>query len=141
MPSVAIGVYAQRLAFQLRAGRAVVEVAHGHHHEAKGQFGHGVGVLSGRVHYAYAVGGGGVEVHVVIAGPGADNDLQLLGGIEHLGVHHIAADDEGVGVGYCCEQFCFFAIFLQQGQFITGCFYLFADAVHGNFGERLIGCD
>ena len=137
---VSVGVDTQLLAFQLRAGRAVIQVAGGHHHQAESQFGHGVGVLSGRVHHADMMGGGRSEVYIVITCACTDNNLQLLGGVKDFGVHHIAADDEGVGIGHCLQQLGLFAIFLQQGEFIPCCFYLFADAVHGYLRERLVGC-
>ena len=84
---VAEGEDAQFLALQLRTSLAVVEVAHGEHQQSEHQFGNGVGVLSGCVLSHHVVSRGCGEVDVVVAGACTHHDLQVLGCVEHLGVH------------------------------------------------------
>ena len=81
------------------------------------------------------------QVYVVISGTGAYNDFQLFGSVEHFGIHHVAADDDGVYVLYGLQQFGLFAVFLQQHQLVACCFYFLTDAVYSHFGKRLICCN
>ena len=108
---VAIGVDTEFLSLELAARGAIVEVAHGIYHHAKSQLGHGIGVLAGGVHHTYAMSRCGGEVYIVVACTGTHHDLELLGGIEHLGIDYIAADDDGIGIGHGSQQVGLIAIF------------------------------
>ena len=82
----------------------------------------------------------GFQIHVIVTGPGTNYNLQLLGCIEHFRIDDITTDNDGIGIFHSFQQFGFLAIFFQQSQFVTCCFYLITDAVYGHFGKRLIGC-
>ena len=64
------------------------------------QLGHGVRVLAGRCSSrptpALLAAG---AVDVVVTGAGSDDELELLGGGDHLGVDLVATHDQRVGVG------------------------------------------
>ena len=131
----------QLLAHQFRTGSTVVHIADSHYHKSESQFGYGVGVLSRSVHDTYVVGGGGSQVHIVIACTGAYHDFQFFGGIQNLGINDVAADNNSVGVFHSIQQFCFIAIFFQQSKFITCRFNLFANTVYRNFCKRFVCCN
>ena len=86
------------------------------------------------------MGGGGGKVHIVVTGTGTYHNLELLGGIEYLGINHIATDDDGVDIGHGGKEIGLVAIFLQQYQLIAGCFNHFTDAIDRYLGKWLIGC-
>ena len=99
------------LSLELAARGAIIKVAHGIYHQAKSELGHGIGVLAGGVHNTYAMSRCGGEVYIVVACTGTYHDLELLGGIEHLGIDHIAADNDGIGIGHGSQQVGLIAIF------------------------------
>ena len=86
------------------------------------------------------MGSGGGQVDVVIAGSGAHHNLQLLGGVEHFGIHLVRADNQRIGILYGIQQLLLLGVFLQQGQLISCSLYLFLDAFHGSCCERLLCC-
>jgi len=138
---VTVSMNAQLLAFQLRTGSTVVQIADSHYHKPESQFGHSVGVLPRSVHHTYIVGGCGIQVHIVIPRTGTHYDFQLFGGIQNLGINNVAADNNGIGIFHGFQQFCLIAIFLQQGKFIACCFNFFANTVYCNFCKRLVCCN
>ena len=93
------GQDAQLLAHQLSAAGSVVEVAHCHYEHAEHQFCHTVGILSGSVHCHHTGLCAGLKVKVVKTGTGADNNLQVLGSLHHLGVNLVGAHNESIGIG------------------------------------------
>ncbi len=77
-----------RLQRRHRVGDAAVE----RHEHADDQLGHGRRVLPGAVGHVDAATAGGVDVDGVVAGAGADDEVQLLGALDgrrrHLGRSH-----------------------------------------------------
>ena len=87
------------------------------------------------------MGGGSLEVDVVITGTGAHHNLQLFGGVEYLGVYLVGTDDECVGILDGIEQLCFLRILLQQGQFVSCSLNLGLYTLHRCCGEGLFCCN
>ena len=87
------------------------------------------------------MGGGGGEVDVVVTGTSTNHDLQLLGGVEHLGVNLIRTDDQGVGFFHSLQELSLLSIFLEQHQLIAGCLNLCLNAIHSSCCERLLCCN
>ena len=86
------------------------------------------------------MGGGGGEVDVVETGTCAHHNLQLLGGVEHLSVALVGADDEGVGIFHGLEQLGLLGVFLEQHELVAGCLYFLAYALYSCSCERLLCC-
>ena len=87
------------------------------------------------------MGCGCAEIDVVVTGTGTNDDLQLLGGIEHLGIDLVGAYDEGVDILHGIEQLLLLGVFLEQCQLMACCFNLFANTFDGSCCERLLGCN
>ena len=113
----------QLLTQQLGTALTVVETTNGHHEQTEYEFGNGIGVLTWGILGNYVVSGSCGEVDIVVTSTGTNNNLQLLGSVEHFGIDLIRTDDECVGILYCVEQLCLFSIFLEQCQLIAGSFY------------------
>lgn len=78
-------------------------------HHGQGVLGGGDCVGGGGVHNDDAVAGGGFDVDVVVAHPGAANDLEFLGSRQYAGRDlRLAADDEAVVVADGGDQLIFF---------------------------------
>ena len=75
------------------------EVAGEGEHEGDGELRGGDRVAAGRVHDEDAPARGRREVHVVDPDPRPPDDLEVPGGVDHLGVHLAAAADENGVVG------------------------------------------
>ena len=138
---VTISVDTQFLAHQFRTGSTVIHITDSHHHQAKSQLGHSIGVLSRSIHYTYIVGSSCFQVHIVITGTGTHHNLQFLGGIQHFSINDVTADNDSVGIFHSLQQLGFFAIFLQQHEFVTCCFYFSTDTVYCHFGKRFVCCN
>ena len=134
---VSEGQNAQALAHQLASALAVVEVAHGIYQHAHHQFGHGVAVLSGSVHSHHVVGCGSLQVQVVESGTRTHHNLQVLGSVQHLGIHLVAAHNQRVSIAHSLKQLALLCIFLKQRQFITRRFNHLSDALHRSGGKGL----
>ena len=108
-------------------------------HQAEGEFRHGVGVLPGGVHHDDAGGRGRGKVHIVIARAGADDDLELRGGADHLGRHLVGTDDHRIHVRAGGDQVALLRIFLQFHDLMAGFRENLHDAFHRLGSEGLLG--
>src|SRR5208337_1557846 len=69
-------------------------------HESEGVFGNRYGIAARRVHHHDAALGGGIEIDIVDAHPGASYDAQLGRLVHHGGVNESGgAHQNGVGIG------------------------------------------
>ena len=134
---IAEGQDTQFLALQLGTCLAVEEVAHGKYQQTEHQLSHSIAVLARSVHHTYVMSGSCIQVHIVVTSTGTHHNLQLLGSIQHLIVHFVAADNQGIGILHGIQKLSLLGIFLQQGQFIACCLYLLADTFHSYGCERL----
>ena len=137
---VAEGEDAQLLAHELGAALAVVEITDGHDEQTEDELGHGVGVLARRILGHHVVSRGGGEVDVVVAGTGADDDLQLLGSVEHLGVDLVRTDDHGISILDGVKQLSLLSIFLEQHELMAGCLHFCFDTIHSSGCKRFLCC-
>ena len=72
----------------------------------EGEFRRGDRVAARRVHHHDATLGGGGDIHIVHPHAGPADDLELLGGLQHLRGHlGLGADDHGVHIGDERKQF------------------------------------
>ena len=85
--------------------------------------------------------GGGSKVDIVVTGTGTNHNLQLLGGIEHLSIDLIRADDQCIGIFHSIKELCLLSIFLQKHQFITCCFNFCLNPIHSCCCERFLCCN
>ena len=138
---VAIGQQPDALAAEFGAGCAVEIVTHVTNEQAEDEFGHGVGILPGRVHHNDITLGGGVEIHVVHAGTGAHHNAQMRSGAEHIGVDAVTADDEGVGIGHSGEQGGFVGVLFEQSKRVARRFDDVTDPFDGCGCEGFFGGD
>ena len=128
------------LVFKFRAGCTVVHIADSHHGHTEHEFRNGIGILTGGILYAYAMGGCRCEIHIVVTGTCTDNDFQILRRIKHLGIHNVTADDQTVGRGYCIKKLLLAAIFFKKGKFITGALHYFSYSVDSCGCKRFFCC-
>ena len=127
----------QFLALELGAGLAVVEITDGEDEQTHDQLGNSIAVLAGGVHGDDAASGAGGEVEVVEAGASADDNLEVLGVVNHFLGDLVGADDEGIGIGNGSVELVDRGIFFEESQGVAVLLNNFADAVDGNFCERL----
>lgn len=127
------------LAHEFGAGSAVEHVARSVNQKADNEFGYGVGVLSGGVHHHYVVGRGGFEVDIVVTGTGAYHDFQILTGFDNFGVDFVGTDDDGVHVGYGCEEFFLFGVFFKQHYFVAYGLENVLNTLNGHGGKGFFG--
>ena len=121
------GVEADLLTHQLASGLAIEAVACCEDEQTKDKLTDSIGVLSGGVLYDHALLLGVLGVDGVVSGTGADDHLQLLGGVDHLLGDLVAADDKGVGVSDSLQQLILALILLQHLQLVAGILYDLAD--------------
>ena len=136
---IAVGLYAQPFAQELRPGGRG-ELGAGHeNHQAQGEFRHGIGVLSRGVHDHDAPGGGGGEVHIVKSGAGAHHNLELGGGGHHFFRYFVRTDDEGFGICHGGDKVALLGIFFQFADLVTGGFQNIGNAFNRSGGKGLLG--
>ena len=80
------------------------------------------------------------EVDIVVSGTCAHYNLQLLGGVEHLGIHLVRTDYHRVGILHCVEKLLLLCIFLKQNELIACALYLCLDALDSCSCEWLLCC-
>ena len=114
-------------------------VARDEDHHAYDQLGHGVRILSGRVHHDDAPLGAGRQIDVVVAGSGPHDDFQVPGRIDHLARDLIAADDQSVGIGHGGQQFRLIGVLFEQSQLVSGSLDDFSYTVDRRLGKRFLG--
>ena len=114
-------------------------VARDEDHHAHDQLGHGVRILSGRVHHDDAPLGAGRQIDVVVAGSGPHDDFQVPGRIDHLARDLIAADDQSVGIGHGGQQFRLIGVLFEQSQLVSGSLDDFSYTVDRRLGKRFLG--
>ena len=85
--------------------------------------------------------GSGCEVDVVVTCTGTNHNLQLLGSVKYFGVNLVRTDNQSVGILHSVQQLSLLRIFLQQGELMAACFYLFANALDSCCCERLLCCN
>ena len=127
------------LAHELRTGFAVVEVADGVNKHTHDEFGHSVAVLAGGVHGNDAAGGASLEVEVVVAGAGTDDDLQFFGVVDNFLGDLVGADDESVGIFDSLVEVVHVSVFFEESQGVAILLDHFADAVNGDLCEGFFG--
>ena len=76
----------QLLTLQLTASLAIVEITNGKYQQAEYQLGYSVGVLTRSILSYYVVSSSSSQVDIIITSTGANDDLQVLGSVEYLGV-------------------------------------------------------
>ena len=103
-PHLTVSLKTEAFAFHLRAGSAVIHIAHGHDSHTEYQFGNGIGVLARSIFNHNAVGCGSSEVHIVISGACAHYNPEPLCRVEHFGINDIATYDDRIGIGNGAKQ-------------------------------------
>ena len=133
------GLDTKGLALDFRArGRRKLRTGH-EDHQRNGQLGHGVGVLTRRVHRHDPLRRAGGEVEVVEAGTGAHDNLELRRGGNDLGGDLVRTDDQRIGVGDGRDQVSLVGIFLEQRELIARLLNNLANACDRCGRERLLG--
>ncbi len=135
---IAVGVDTEAFAVDFGTGAGGKPVAGHEDHQTDGEFRNGVGVLAGSVHYDDLACRSGSEVHVVVSRTRTNDDLEVLGSLDHLGRNLVATDDDGIHIGNGFEKFALVGIFFEDDQFVTGFFHDLPDAVRRHFGKRLL---
>ncbi len=135
------GQNAQFLAFQLRARLAIEEIADGEDKQAKDQFSHSVGVLSRSILNDNTFFLGISSVYGVITCTGSDNNLQVLGGVEHFFVDFIGTHDHGINICYCIEQLLLLLIFLKEHDLMSLFLGHLFNALHCCGSKRFLCCN
>ena len=133
---IAIGVQTDGLAFQFRTGLTREAAAHLHQQHTEYELGYRIGILARRIHHYDIVRCSCGQVDIIISGPGAYNDFQLLGGIEHCCVDFVAAHNERVDVRYGVQQLLAVGVFLQKEQFSSLALDNFTDSRDSHRSER-----
>ena len=133
------GHQTQFLAAQFCARRAVEAMADGIDEHTDDQFGHSVGILSGRIHYANAVRSRSLQVNIVVARASANNHAEFGCGIHHFAVNLVRADNQCVHIGHGFEQLCALRIFFQQRKVVARCLSNFPDTFHRNRCKGFLG--
>ncbi len=119
--NVAESLDSELLALDLSAcGRGELVAAHVDHHR-DGELGDSVGVLPGSVHHDHFMGCGSGQIHIVVAGSGTHNDLQILGGVKHFLGDFVGTDDEGVHISDSRDELRSVSIFLNRREFVSRC--------------------
>ena len=81
---------------------------------------------------------GGSQVHIVKTGTCADDNLQILGGVENLGGDLIRTDNQGVHIGDSRDELGGVGIFLKGGELMSGTRHNLLDPCDSRSGERLL---
>ena len=130
---VSIGVDADLLAAKLGSRFAVVVVAGAHDHHAEDELRHGVRVLSGCIHGDDILLSCLCTVDVVKSGSGADDDLQLFGGIQDLRGDFVTADDHCIRVDNCSQQIRLVRIAFEELDIVFCCLEDFGELFDGRW--------
>ena len=131
----------QLLALQLRTSLAVVEITNGENQQTEYQLGNGVGVLTRSILGYYVVSSSSSQVDIIITCTGANDNLEVLGCVEHLGISLVRTDNHRVYILHCIEKLSLLCIFFEQHQFVACSLYFFLNAVHSSCCEWLFCCN
>ena len=121
-------------------GRSELVPGHVDHH-GKRQFGHCIGILAWSILHYDLVGSSRLEIDIVESGACTYHYLEFRGRLKHSGSHLVRADYDGICIRHGEAEISLRFISLQQGHFMTGPGEYGCYAVHGFFGERLLGCN
>ena len=86
-----------------------------------------------------------IEVNHVIVfryypdGTGAYHDFQILTGFDNFGVDFVGTDDDGVHVGYGCEEFFLFGVFFKQHYVVAYGLENVLNTLNGHGGKGFFG--
>ena len=131
----------QLLALQLRACLAVVEITNGENQQTENQLGNGVGVLTRSILSHHVVSSSSSQVDIIITGTGANDDLEVLGSVEHLGISLVRTDNHRIHILHSIEKLSLLCIFFEQHQFVACSLYFFLNALDSSCCEWLFCCN
>ena len=83
--------------------------------------------------------GSGLQVDVIISCSGPDNNLQIFGGVKHLGIDFVGANYQSSHIGHCIEKLLLVGIFLKKNQLMTFSIENLTYALDSYRGKRLLG--
>ena len=131
----------QLLTLQLTASLAIVEITNCENQQTEYQFGYSVGVLTRSILGYYVVSSSSSQVDIIITSTGANDNLEVLGCVEHLGISLVRTDNHRIHILHGIEKLSLLCIFFEQYEFIACSLYFFLNALDSSCCEWLFCCN